>query len=362
MADVYLLDSVKVATPTTGTGSVTVGAAEPGYLTPAEAGAVDGRVYTWRLDDGDDFEIFRGTYSSSGPTVSRDTVLYSKISGVAGTTKLTLSGAAKLSAVPVVDYVVTPRQIREILTADRTYYVRTDGNDNNTGLSNSPGGAFKTIQKAIDTIATLDIGSHDVTIQVGDGTYTDVITVTGPWRGSGSVTVVGNTTTPANVVLATPVAAVTVRSGGRLNISGFTFTTGGHGLYVETNGVLSLTGPMVFGTCMFDHVSASYGGIVLITSNYTITGGCRWHWNASEGGNIVVQGRTITLMGTPTFNVFARADLLGSILCNSNTFSGSANGTRFSATMNGSIQTFGAGDTYLPGNASGVTATGGQYG
>jgi microcystin-dependent protein len=98
---VYLLDSVKVATPTTGTGSVTVGAAEPGYLTPAEAGAVDGRVYTWRLDDGDDFEIFIGTYSSTGPTVSRDTVLVSKIGGTAGTSKISLSGSATLSSVPV---------------------------------------------------------------------------------------------------------------------------------------------------------------------------------------------------------------------------------------------------------------------
>jgi len=104
---VYLLDSVKVATPTTGTGSVTVGAAEPGYLTPAEAGAVNGRVYTWRLDDGEDFEIFVGTYSSAGPTVSRDTVLYSKIGGTAGTSKLNLSGSAKLSCVPVRDYLVT---------------------------------------------------------------------------------------------------------------------------------------------------------------------------------------------------------------------------------------------------------------
>ena len=113
MADVYLLDSVKVATPTTGTGSVTVGAAEPGYLTPAEAGAVNGRVYTWRLDDGDDFEIFVGTYSSTGPTVSRDTVLVSKIGGTAGTSKISLSGSATLSSVPVASLFRGTRRVGE---------------------------------------------------------------------------------------------------------------------------------------------------------------------------------------------------------------------------------------------------------
>jgi len=60
---------------------------------------------------------------------------------------------------------------REILTADRTYYVATTGNDGNSGLT--VGSPFLTLQKAIDVIAgDLDIRGYNLTIQLADGTYT----------------------------------------------------------------------------------------------------------------------------------------------------------------------------------------------
>ena len=61
---------------------------------------------------------------------------------------------------------------KEVLTANRTYYVLTTGSDSNTGLANTSGGAFLTIQKAIDTVGSLDLSIYNVTIQVGAGTYT----------------------------------------------------------------------------------------------------------------------------------------------------------------------------------------------
>jgi hypothetical protein len=46
--------------------------------------------------DGNDFEIGTGTYTTSGTTMSRDTVIASKISGTAGTSKINLSGTAEV--------------------------------------------------------------------------------------------------------------------------------------------------------------------------------------------------------------------------------------------------------------------------
>jgi len=95
--------------------------------------------------------------------------------------------------------------VRDKLTAARTYYVRTDGNNACNGLTNAAGSsgacAFLTIQKAIDTVAGLDINIYNVLIQVADGTYATPAIVNGPWLGSGIVTLQGNTGTPANVLM-----------------------------------------------------------------------------------------------------------------------------------------------------------------
>ncbi|MEQ8282904.1 MAG: DUF2793 domain-containing protein [Parvibaculum sp.] len=61
---------------------------------------------------------------------------------------------------------------REPLTASRTYCVRTDGDDANDGLVNDAGGAFLTIQHALDVIyGTLDLAGFNVTIQLAAATY-----------------------------------------------------------------------------------------------------------------------------------------------------------------------------------------------
>ncbi|HWW46309.1 MAG TPA: pyocin knob domain-containing protein [Xanthobacteraceae bacterium] len=87
---------VWVTTPTIGTGNVAIGDAMIAYCTPAQAGTPDGAARTWLLEQGNDFELFRGAYNASTATVERGPVLLSQIAGVNGTERLGLVGAATL--------------------------------------------------------------------------------------------------------------------------------------------------------------------------------------------------------------------------------------------------------------------------
>lgn len=250
---------------------------------------------------------------------------------------------------------LTTGAVRERLAANRTYYVRTDGSDSNDGRSNASGGAFLTIQKAIDVVAALDISTFNVTISVADGTYTGATLASGPWVGSGSVTVVGNTTTPANVVI-NPAAGgcFTVTGGGFLIVSGMELR-GQFGFVSQRGSRVYGTTSLRFGTSTNYQVWAN-GGQVILFNNYSIVGGAQVHLLADSGGQISATGLTVTFTGTPAFSVcYANAGGVGSsILGYSCTFSGSATGTRFSVQQGALINSNGGGANYFPGNAAGA--------
>lgn len=247
---------------------------------------------------------------------------------------------------------------REILTAPKSYFVRTDGSNSNDGSADTAGKAFLTIQRAIDVAsATLDGASFPITINVAAGTYTEVVGAK-EVIGASSVTISGDSVVSTSRVLA---GSFSNPSKTLYNIKGFSITTAAASLIATAGGILGFS-HIQFNAVANAHVYATSGGKISSYGPYTIAGGCNYHLIALQPGSLVnTTSSAVTLTGTPAFAAaYANAYRLAAVFVEAATFSGSATGKRYDANTNGLIFT-GAASTYLPGSVAGTTATGGQY-
>ena len=349
-------DRVKETTTTTGTGTYSLAGAKTGFRAFSSA-FISGDVVQYCVADATNWEVGEGTLTTGSPwTLARTTILASSNSNnavdwAAGTRDVFTT----LSAL---------RYGREILTAARTYYVRTDGSDSNNGLANTSGGAFLTLQKAVNVVCALDMSIYQVTIQVGNGTYTAGASL-GAYTGAYGPIIQGDTSTPSNVLVSVTSSTCFANSSGRAwVVKGFKLatTTSGHALYCGKDSLISHAN-MDFGSCVNRHMSGD-GGTIIWTTGYTVSGGADYHMLADHGGTVRTGGgsTTVTLTGTPAFSgAFAYAVRLGEIYATNVTYSGSATGTRYSISKNAVADTNGGGANYFPGSVAGSTATGGQY-
>jgi hypothetical protein len=248
---------------------------------------------------------------------------------------------------------------REVLSANRTYYVRTDGSNANNGLANTASGAFLSVQKAIDAVASIDLGPYAATIQVADGTYTGPV-VCKSYVGAGPVTILGNTTTPANVVVSVT-GSHAIRHGalGKYVFNGFKVqtTTSGLGLLILDGAAAEylnvVLGSISSGVALY----VSSGATVLQTGPLTIAASMGTPLYVEKGASLELSGQLITLSGTPAFTQFVQATRAGIVICAGNTYTGTATGKQYSVDLNSVLVTFGG---TLPGNAAGTSGTGAQ--
>jgi hypothetical protein len=201
-----------------------------------------------------------------------------------------------------------------------------------------------------------------VTINVAAGTYTGAVALKS-FIGSGTITIIGDTTTPSNVVI---------------DITGSCFTADNVvGIYVIRGVKMQATVSCVvatgasnvllyeveFGAAGGYHAQSQRGSLIYLLAGYTISGGAYAHYGAENGGLIIDSNKTITMSGTFSFSIFAYAARAAIIQASGITWSGTytVTATRYSAALNAIIDTAGGGGSYFPGNLAGATSTGGQY-
>ncbi len=255
-----------------------------------------------------------------------------------------------------------------------TFYVNsTTGNDANNGLTS--GTAFQTIQGAINTISNKYLSVTGVTINVADGTYSGFV-VSQSFIGLWSI--VGDVTTPANVVINSLSAGVNGGIGigvtaANVNIYGITINS--YYATFEANNLANVrlnnvnwTAPTQSGWSVFNSFNLSS---IYMYGTFNGSGGAQTLFTASSNASIqvgdqlgVTRPATITLTGTPAFSVATAYALQGgsiNIVSPVVTFTGAATGVRYNATINGTINTVAGGSTFIPGSSAGVTSLGGQY-
>lgn len=248
------------------------------------------------------------------------------------------------------------------LTGDLTVYIRTDGNDGNTGLTNTAGGAFASPNGAIAAVLRrYNAAGYTVTLQLGmPGTY-------GPasFRQTGAVRfrLLGNVANRNTYIISgAGVAPVEAVSGSAVYLEGvrlqgnFPLTcSGGSSMQIES---------VVFAqVASISHMFCTYGATIFCLGTYYIATSCTNHYTSGANGSIVMTGAAINILANIAFTQFAVANNGFLAADGAGFFLGAftVTGIRYNALYGGVIFTAGAGANFFPGNAAGTVSTGGIY-
>ena len=285
--------------------------------------------------------------------------------GTAEIVTVTTAGKAILDDADAAAQVLT-LGLREQLSADRTYYVRTDGSDSNSGLVNTAGGAFLTIQKAVTVVTTkLNLRGYKATIQLGDGTYTVSSTIILSSCVDGTAIIQGNTGDRTAVVIKNGSNDIILVNGDGWTIRYVTFD-----MESNKNAIKVDKGTLDVGHINFiGYTGAKFlymygtGGACYMFGSTTISGDFSKFIEAANCASVYIDA-AMTVSGPCTFTTFIEARNSATVITAASSLSTSdtMTGKRYSVTNNGVLTAPSASTTYFPGDSAGTTATGGQYG
>jgi len=273
----------------------------------------------------------------------------------------------------VLNSIVSPQPT---LTSNTTFCVATSGNDANSGVSPN---CWATLQKAATFISKYNANGFTITVNVANGTYAPFTML--PVGGNGTVNWVGNTGTPANVLIsATNVSAVTAFGVLGQTINGFKLTVAGTSptdslgacLYEAAQSSLTISN-MVFGPCFGDGAFVQQSNLNVGSGTFAVSGsfagtasscnpGCGAVFDSNYGGFISGNNSSMTITSaiSDVWFLSARSGGFTSLLFTSITNYGNVTGTRVNCVLNAVIETLGNGLNYYPGTIAGSCTSGGQ--
>ena len=272
-----LFDRVQETTTTTGTGSVTLGGAVPGFQSFAVVG--NGNTCYYTIVDGTAWEVGIGTYSTTGPTLARTTVL-SNSSG--NTSPITLAAGTKTI----------------FLTYPAEKSVNLDGSNNVSPLGTVSSGVWQgsTVGVAYGgTGVTTSSGANSVVLRDANQN----ITVNRLNQTSNTITAAGGTTT---LTAASAFSQILNGTGGQTfklpdattltNTTTFEFNNNATGTLTITDNANATVGT----------VSSGGAAAIALLSNATVGGTWDVHAyipeNVTWGTNSLVLGSTVITGGT----------------------------------------------------------------
>ena len=186
----------------------------------------------------------------------------------------------------------------------------TNGSDSNDGMTTGAGGAVKTLPVAqLILYQQFDCNNFQNTVQMADGTYIQNLTINNSPVGSNVWYLIGNTTTPANVILQPSIAGaiLQVNDAAEVITGGWTMNSnsisGCTGIQVHQTAIVDISYPVVFGTFTSGtHMATDGGGLINMNAAYTISGNASVHVQNGPRGYFNQAGALAIGLGASSFS------------------------------------------------------------